>query len=108
MNRVTINGVTFTANSHSSVSVNGRTIIIDGKKVDVGDIEGPTLNIKVEGVLGSLEADGDVQCGDVGGTVQAGGDVDCGNVGGTVQCGGNVDCGKISGSVMAGGGVTVR
>ena len=74
--------------------------------------EGPALNIRsdfdvtVEGeVQGSVEAGGDVDCGNVLGHVTAGGDVDCGVIEGNLEAGGDVDCASVGGSVSAGGDV---
>lgn len=103
MNSVTINGVTYKGTG--SISVHSGTVKIDGKIVDHGEVKNGILKVIVEGSLGSLEADGDVECQDVSGTVQAGGDVRAGDVGRTIQAGGDVRCGRVGGSVMAGGDV---
>lgn len=103
MNKVTINGKTYS--SIHSISVSNSTVVIDGKKIDHGKTNNGILGIKIEGIVENIECDGSVECDDVQGTVQAGGSVRCDNVGGTVQAGGSVHCDNIGGSVMAGGSV---
>ena len=103
MNKITINGQTYTSLSGDVNIINGR-VIIDGK--DVTAAQGPELKIKVEGSIQNLKVDrGSVECGDVGGDVDAGGSVSCGNVSGEVDAGGSVNCGNVGKSVDAGGSV---
>ena len=104
MNKVTINGKTF--NGTRSVRVANSRVFVDGVEKSMEEIKGKVLDIKVEGTLESLEADGSVACDDVKGTVQAGGSVTCDDVGGNVQAGGSVTCDYVGGSVMAGGSVS--
>ena len=85
---------------------------LGGRKV-VLHYEGDALNVQsdfdvnVEGeVRGSVSADGDVNCEDVGGSVNAGGDISCSDVTGDVHAGGDVSCDGVSGHVQAGGDVT--
>lgn len=106
MNSVTINGKTYRG-VHSISVVNNR-VIVDGKPVDHGKVENGILEVRVDGVLDKLEADGSVHCNDVRGYVQAGGSVTCDNVGSTVQAGGSVTCNNVAGSIMAGGSVRHR
>ena len=75
--------------------------------------EGDALNVQsdfdvnVEGeVRGSVSAEGDVSCEDVGGSATAGGDISCSDVGGDLCAGGDVTCGEVSGHVQAGGDVS--
>lgn len=103
MNKVTINGKTYS--SIHSISVSNNTVTIDGNKIEHGETENGILGIKIEGIVENIECDGSVTCDDVHGTVQAGGSVSCDNVDGTVQAGGSVTCDNISGNVMAGGSV---
>lgn len=104
MNTVTINGKTYTG--ASSISVRNNTVIIDGKKVDHGEVTNGILEVHVTGILERLEADGSVVANDVHGDVMSGGSVSCDNVGGTIQAGGSVSCDNVGGSVMAGGSVS--
>ena len=83
-----------------------------GRKI-VLHYEGDALNVQsdfdvnVEGeVRGSVSAEGDVTCEDVGGSVTAGGDISCGDVDGDLCAGGDVTCDEVSGHVQAGGDVT--
>lgn len=105
MNKITINGKTFTG--VGSVTVSNNRVMINGKSVDYGKAEDGILEVKVlEGTIEHLEADGSVVCNDVRGSVQAGGSVSCKSVGGTIQAGGSVNCGEVGGSVIAGGSVS--
>ena len=56
-------------------------------------------------ITGSVSAEGDVACGDVGGHVAAEGSVSCGNVSGGVNASDGVNCDAVSGDVNAGDGV---
>ena len=74
--------------------------------------EGDALNVQsdfdvnVEGeVRGSVSAEGDVSCEDVGGSATAGGDISCSDVGGDLCAGGDATCGEVAGHVKAGGDV---
>ena len=53
-------------------------------------------------VSGGVNASDGVNCGNVGGDVHAGDSVACGNVGGNVSAGDSVRCGNVQGSVVAG------
>lgn len=104
MNSVTINGRKIIGGR--SISVVNSTVIVDGKKVDVGEVKNGILEVHVTGLIENLEADGSVTCENVSGTVQAGGSVHCDSVGGNVQAGGSVHCDDVGGSIMAGGSVS--
>lgn len=101
--RVTINGRTYTGNS---VEVRNDKVYVDGKLVDAGDLSNVrTLDVKVEGVLQELKADGSVEAQEVRGSISAGGSVTCGAVGQNVNAGGSVKCGAVGGRINAGGSV---
>lgn len=116
MASITINGNTYSGNN---ITVQGDTIIIDGK-VAQGGLTG-IVEIKVEGdvasinssaavsvtgdVHGYVDANGGVKCGNVDGDVKANGGVKCGNVGQNVKAGGGVTAGNVGGDVRAGGGI---
>ena len=102
MNRISINGRTFTG-AHSVSIVNG-VVTIDGKRED-GAVSGVVEVRVLEGTLGDLRTDAAVACGEVRGNVHAGGSVNCDGVGGSVNAGGSVNCGAVRGSVTAGGSV---
>lgn len=105
MGTVVINGATYSGNN---IVVKNDKVIIDGVEVSKGHTTSP-LNIKVEGKIESLKADGNVEVrGEVGGDVLAGGNVECHNVGGDIQAGGNVRGLSVSGDVMAGGNVHIK
>jgi hypothetical protein len=90
-----------------NISIRDGRVIIDGKPHD-GEVQG-VVEIKIiEGVLGRLETDAAVTCGDVRGDVAAGGSVTCNNVGGAIKCGGSVNAkGHAGGTIQAGGSVRV-
>ena len=73
---------------------------------DVGDSVTAGGDISCSDVTGDVRAGGDVTCDEVSGHVQAGGDVNCDNVDGNVSAGSDVDCGNVEGSVHAGGDVS--
>jgi hypothetical protein len=119
MARITIDGRTF---SGSRIRITGRgEVLIDGvrqedtlaDRVEVHVIEGVVESLDVEGdvhcgiVSGNVDAGGSVTCGSVGGNVDAANNVTCGAVGGNVDAGGSVTCGDVHGSIDAGGEVTV-
>lgn len=54
-------------------------------------------------VSGSVTANGDLNCGNIGGCVNANGDVNCGNIGGNVETNGDINCGNIGGSIETSG-----
>lgn len=105
MNRVTINGKTYTG-GRSIVVVNNR-VVVDGVDITDSDKDLPKtiLTVKVEGVLGELNADGSVMADTIRGNAESGGSINCGSVGGDVIAGGSVNCGRVGGSVKAGGSV---
>lgn len=102
MNRITINGVTYTG--AGSISVVNGVVTIDGVRQD-GTVSGVVEIRVLEGVLGELRTDASVNCGEVAGNVSAGGSVNCNGVGGSVRAGGSVNCDAVRGSVSAGGSV---
>lgn len=100
---IRINGTTITQTGGGRTVVvrNGR-VTVDGKDVTP---EGPekTINISIEGNVGSLEVDACDRIevnGSVGSVTTAAGDVQCGDVHGSVQTmSGDVRCGDVAGSV---------
>lgn len=104
MATVTIDGVIFSGNN---VTIHNGRVTVDGKAMD-GVLNGVVEVRVTEGVLGSLECDASVTCGDVAGSVSAGGSVTCGNIGSVCQAGGSVTArGQIGGAIQAGGSVRV-
>ncbi len=102
MNRIIINGVTYTG--ASSVSIVNGVVTIDGVRQS-GTVSGVVEVRVLEGVLGELHTDASVSCGEVRGNVHAGGSVNCESVGGSVKAGGSVNCDAVGGSINAGGSV---
>ncbi len=108
-NRININGVDFVVGRN--VTINGTTVMVDGKIVDANvSASQQKLEVRVlEGTIENLRADGSVSCGDVTGSINCGGSANVdGNVGGSVNSGGsaNID-GSVGGSISAGGSVRV-
>lgn len=107
MAKIVINGVEITG--ANSVVVNNGSIYVNGDLVNVGVTKDQQrLEIQViDGAIGELKADGNVQCAEVTGNVDAGGSVDVmGDVGGSVDAGGSVSVqNSIGGDVDAGGSV---
>lgn len=103
MNRVSINGKTYTSNSSITV-VNG-VVTIDGKTVEEDAKHVMTIKI-IEGSIGELQTDKAVVCENVTGNVRAGGSVNADNIGGDVHASGSVSCDDVKGSVQAGGSVS--
>lgn len=101
MATITIDGRTF---SGSNVSIRNGKVTIDGAVQD-GTLNG-VVEIKItDGIIGRLDCDASVNCGEVRGNVSAGGSVNCDGIGGNVSAGGSVNADNISGSVNAGGSV---
>ena len=103
MARITIDGRTFVGNS---IQMRNGVVVVDGVVQD-GTLAGVVEVRVVEGVLGKLECDASVICGDVAGDVSAGGSVKAGHVTGNVDAGGSVVCGNVAGAVDAGGSVSM-
>ena len=103
MNTVQINGETY--HSKHSISVNGSSIIIDGKPVKENAEHVLTIKV-IEGSIGELKTDKSVVCEDVTGNVHAGGSVSANDIGGNVEASGSVSCDAVEGDVKAGGSVS--
>lgn len=104
-----INGKRIELPPHSSISIVGTKIMLDGKEYNPErESTEPVLSITIEGNVESIKVDrGDVNVnGNVGGHINAGGTVGCGDVAGTVESGGSVTCRDVTGYVDAGGSVT--
>jgi hypothetical protein len=102
MNTIQINGRIYNGNN---VEIRNGVIKIDGV-VQTDESAKDALEIRVlSGVIGQLDTDLSVNCGDVVGNVRAGGAVNCDDVGGHVIAGGSVNCDDVGGSVTASGSV---
>lgn len=104
MGRIVIDGRTFEGNS---ISIRNGHVVIDGVAQD-GQLSGVVEVRIVEGVLGKLECDASVTCGEVRGDISAGGSVRCGNVSGSVSAGGSVTCANAGANISAGGSVRIN
>ena len=104
MSTIIIDGKVFTGNS---VSIRNGVVVVDGKVQD-GSVSGVVEVRVTEGVLGTLETDASVSCGDVNGDVTAGGSVRCANISGSIHAGGSVSTsGRAGGAISAGGSVRI-
>lgn len=104
MATIIIDGARFDGNN---ISIRNGRVTIDGKLQD-GTLNGVVEVRVVEGILGRLECDAAVTCGEVRGDVSAGGSVTCENVGGGIQAGGSVKArGRAGGTIQAGGSVSI-
>lgn len=108
MNRITINGQTFSVSSSNVSIVNG--VVIVGGDTIISGLEGEgSVHITWEGDLASLKTDASVTCQNVLGNVEAGGSVRCNDVEGSVNCGGSLRAtGHIGKSINAGGSVRIN
>lgn len=103
--KITVNGTTY--------DLCGTTIVLHRGILSAGGVEivrglQGTVKIVIDGPVCDIQADGDVECGDVQGYVDAGGSVKCGDVGDHVDAGGSVACGNVGEYVDAGGNVSCR
>ena len=104
MNKISINGVTYTSTS-GDISVQGNVLSISGQEIEATGI----VEIRVlEGSICELTSTASVSCNDVTGNVNAKGSVNCENVDGNVKAGGSVNCANVSGDVKAGGSINHR
>ena len=105
MNRITINGTTFEIEGNN-ISIQNGTVKVNG--VEVKSKLSGKVDIKFEGELANLQADGNVECGNVQGDVDAGGSVHCKNVEGNIDAGGSVHSSGVGGDIDAGGSVSIN
>ena len=105
MNRIIVNGITIDVEGNN-ISIQNGTVKVNGVKVKDG-LSGK-VDVKFEGDLASLQADGNVECGNVQGDVDAGGSVHCGNVEGNIDAGGSVQGSGVGGDIDAGGSVSIH
>ena len=103
---VTVNGKTIRVQG-SSITVINDKIIVDGRELDEA-LNTPNITVIVEGDCKILSACGNVEIkgnagnidcrgschveGDVGGNIDASGSVTCGDVGGDIDASGSVKC----------------
>ena len=107
INKVTVNGKTYTCEGNSVVVQNGK-IIVDGKTINDEDVG--SVNIVVNGNVEEVHCDcGSVKVLGSAITVECGGSCEIGgNVDGNVSAGGSVRCwGKGNGNIIAGGSVRI-
>lgn len=109
MNRITIttNGKTVTVEGQRNISVINGNIIVDGKRIDVGEI-GAGHEVTITGNCGSIKCDGNVTVeGSVYGNIDCGGSCKCGDVSGDIDAGGSVQGSSYGGNIDAGGSVRI-
>lgn len=102
--RVTIDGVTY--EGVGNVTILNGVVTFDGV-ASAHRVKPGVMTIKVEGILGDLRTDLNVECENVAGNIAAGVNVACDDVGGNIAAGGNVSCDAVAGKVSAGGNVSV-
>jgi len=112
MARIIVNGNVIEVPDGQTVNITSKdgSISFNSSQVfSVGPGGSNRVHLIIEGAkVGSVEADGSVNCEGVEGDVEAGGSVNCGNVAGDVDAGGSVNCGNVGGDVDAGGSVMRR
>jgi len=96
MGTIIINGKRFVGNN---ITIRNGKVVIDGKAQD-GEMKGVVEVRVIEGVLGRVECDASVTCGEVWGNVAAGASVTGENVGGSIQAGGSVTAGDRAGGAI--------
>jgi len=105
----------------ATIKINGQNFEVDGNNINIQSrngtitinektsLEGASGNVKIElpkdVTVGSVTADGSVECGNVQGDVNAGSSITCGNVGLCIDAGGSINCGDVGTSVISGGSV---
>lgn len=102
---IKVNGRTFRG---KDVMINNSDVIIDGKKVDLG--QELNITVVVEGEVKSIEGARSVTVnGSVGSVKTQSGDVNCGDVHGSVSTmSGDVTAAKISGNVSTMSGAIIQ
>ena len=106
---ITINGKTITSENCSNICITGDGIVINGSEVHSFSEDSKTINVTINGDVGSVRAPGSVTIkGNVGGTVEAGASIHCGDVGGNAQAGASIHCTEIKGSALAGSSIHNR
>lgn len=100
-NSVTVNNKTINVPKGASVSVVNGQVFVNGKPYEnLG--KDTTVNLIINGDVGSIITKGPVQCHKVLGDVEAGNYVECGDIGGNVHSGNYVEAQVIKGAVKAG------
>lgn len=101
MPRITINGKTYTAPSGDIVAVGGQ-LFVDGEQIAEDQSLHGIVSLEIDGAVGNIQSDVEVNCGDVSGNVSAGSSVNCDKVYGHVSAGNSVHCHDVGGNVTAG------
>ena len=107
MATITINGTSIDVAGGGVFDIGSKNgkIIVNGITIQSG-LSG-TVDLKIEGAVANVTADGSINCGNVSGHVQAGGSVHCNDVSGSINAGGSVKAVKVEGSMNAGGSIKV-
>lgn len=98
--KVKVNGQTINVPKNASISMKNGKLYVDGKLSE--DFVDKTVNLIINGDVGSVTTDCPVECQNVLGNVTAGSYVECNDVTGNVESGSYVEAEVIKGSVKAG------
>jgi len=90
-----------------SISIINGVVTIDGVR-QTDTVSGVVEIRVVEGVLGKVECDAPLTCGDVHGDVRCNGPMTCGDIGGNATAHGPMTCGDIGGNATAYGPMSRR
>lgn len=104
-NRIVVNGISFEVEG-SNVSIHSGNIYVNG--ASVCSVLDQDVHIYWHGELASLQANGQVTCGDIHGDVTANGRVNCQNVAGEVSSNGRVQANRVYNNINANGSVRVN
>lgn len=103
-NKTVINGIEINVPKGSNISIVGNKIYVDGKPY-INDklVDKEIVQIIINGDVGNIECDVDIDCNNVNGNIKCGRDIDIrGDVTGDVSAGRDIDCKKINGNARAG------
>ena len=101
---INVNGIKINVPNGSNITINNGELYVNGKLYENEELKDKKIvKLIIEGDVGDVRSQVDVQCKNVNGNVNAGRDVDVsGNITGNVNAGRDIDCKKIGGKAMAG------
>lgn len=103
-NKTIINGVEIKVPRNADISIVNNNIYINGELYVNEDIKNKEIiKIVINGDVGNVKSDIDIECKNVNGDVDCGRDCDInGDISGSVIAGRDIDCKKIGGNARAG------